>query len=445
MIAQVAALVILTMLAAVSPRPVEAGGEMDCREPAAFAGVAVNTAVLQYLYDGPAGNRRSVTAQRLSGLMHLDTLVALAKHGSIGVVHLVIPPGSESSCSPASVTAKLLGRQSGGQPVRPDHALVVVWGRMYEEQGEIYVQSRIEFRRRDRAEELRLSVADGAGQPVTFRAGLPSQTVVFPPRRLTPSDLVQIEANFAKASVVRTEPKDTAPGQRWDLGPDRRFTYWIRDTRPDGWMRIASSGRGAGPSGWIHARVDWGLRARMPELLLVDALVGYLRYRMDREGPRVPVSIQPPARVRQTLAQYMQLESGATATEPRALARSLDAVLQILETGPADRVTVPDSARTALAEVPMLVPDNPAAWTLKAVADVPACCGAGPATIGWDDVAKTFLNALAVAPRDRVALADLEALYALLSGSPPPAAAERADIARRLQEVRAVRSALGNP
>jgi hypothetical protein len=434
------AFAVVATVAAVWARPVEAGRQTVCLQPEAFSGAAVNTAVLQYLYDGPAGKRLSATAQRLSRLIQLDTLLSLLKHESIGVLHLEIPPGSESQCPAARVTEMLLGRRPGGQPVSPGHALVLVGGRMYEEQGQIYVQSRLEFRRRDRPEELRLTVPDAAGRAITFTAGLPSQTIAFPPRRLTADDLKKIEANFAAAAVVRPHPSDTVPGKPLDVPSLEEFAYWVTDTKPGGWMKIQS--QGSGPSGWVRAQIDPGLRARMPELLLVDGLVGYLRYRMDREGPRVGLPAQPPALVRDTLAQYLKREASNTASEPVALAHSLDATLRILETGPADRVTVPVEARQGLTRVTALIPYNPGAWGLRAIADVQACCGPGGTTARWEEVANTFLKALAAGPRDAVALANLEALYVLLSATPPSTPIAAAEIQRRLQEVRAVRAAI---
>ena len=433
------ALAVVMAFVALGTRPVEAGRQGACQKPEAFPGAAVNTAVLQYLYEGPGGQQLSATAKQLSHLIQLDTLLSLLKHESIGVTFLQSPSGNAAQCVTPRIFEQLLGRVPGGQPVQQGHGLVVMSGRMYEERGQIYVQSRLEFRRRDRPEELRLAVADATGRPITFTGGLPSQVVAFPPRRFTAADLKTVDENFAKAAVVRSDARDNAPGKALDAEALKPFAYVVVDARADGWMKIQSEG--SGPSGWVHAQIDPGLRALMPELSFIDAVVGYLRYRMDRDGPKVGRWAQPPSKVRDTLGQYLKRETSEAASDSKALALSLSAVLRVLETGSADRVTVPDRARDELGGVTTLIPYSPGAWALKAIADVPACCGPGGSPNQWEAVANSLLKAVAVGPRDTVTLANLEALYTLISGN-PAYATSAPEIQRRLQEVQAVRAAL---
>jgi hypothetical protein len=109
-----------------------------CEEPFVFRDAAVNVVVMPY--NDPTEPERPLSAAgaRLSYLLQADTLFSIVKFGSVGAVQMA--PGSE--CKAPEVWAKLLGEKPGARAtVKPGHGLVLVWGRLYEEGGSIYVQS----------------------------------------------------------------------------------------------------------------------------------------------------------------------------------------------------------------------------------------------------------------------------------------------------------------
>src|SRR5215469_425043 len=137
----------------------------DCRFPMVFEGAAVNVVVLPYSY---TGKNQSLTrvGNRLSLLVKLDVLSHILEYGSIGAVQMEMPEGvseDSRSCSPDTVLPILLGTrppdmslagmfantQGSVSALRPGHGLVLVWGLLYEEGDDVFVQTYARYLRRD--------------------------------------------------------------------------------------------------------------------------------------------------------------------------------------------------------------------------------------------------------------------------------------------------------
>lgn len=82
---------------------------------------------------------------------------------------------------------------------------------------------------------------------------------------------------------MREKPSLEAEGKRLSLDPTETHRWWVTDKNDDGWMRVKSSF--PGHNGWVRASSDdWLLRRKMPELLFMDGLFGYLDVRTVVKG-----------------------------------------------------------------------------------------------------------------------------------------------------------------
>lgn len=272
-----------------------AGGRLPCPEARVFEGAAVSLLVLPYRYTGNRYGNQDSSGSRLAALIQQEALFGMLKYGSVGATELVWQHGD--GCDPRAVIDRVLSGSGPGK-VRPGHGLVVMWGRIYEEGSQLYVQSYLRFLRRGRAETFEVALAGTAGTPLALTAELPAQAVAFAPRRLTQGDLAAIEKRARSALLLHDDNRrPIGPLAKSDAEP---LAYGVIDAR-DGWMKIRSII--TGQTGWVPARVDtgaWSLRRFLPELWYLDAVIGYLRL---RTGDVVP----PTSNLR---AQFEAVERG---------------------------------------------------------------------------------------------------------------------------------------
>ena len=333
-----AGILVLVTLVAMHAAPAEGGVQnIPCRRPFVFRNASVNVVVLPYL--APKELTTDATlGTHLAGLVQLEVLRSIAKFGSVGAVQMV---GPADECDPDLVVAKLLGSAPGAETtLGKGQGLVLVWGRFFSRDGTLFVQTYCRFLRAGVAETVDLVAA---GQH--FSGQLSAQAFACAPRRVTIEDLKGFEQQFRRSTILRAEPREDASGTPM---PPEPLPYWISDTRGD-WMRIASQ-RGLG--GWIRlgsARDAWSLARWLPELLYVEGIVGYLRFRAagqqargalpnetkpaDASGSRVAAQSWGPAR-----SAWAESASRALAEYERAIA---------LPSGTADNPALP--WRTALA------------------------------------------------------------------------------------------------
>jgi hypothetical protein len=248
----------------------EAGaGNIPCTRPFVFSAAAVNVVVLPY-ESAPQLGASGGLGEQLAGLMQLEVLRSIAKYGSVGAVQMV---GTANDCQPDLVIAKLLGQSRGAAAtVRKGHGLVVVWGRIYSDRGDVFVQTFSRILRSGIDDSFDLTVG---GQQ--FSAQLSAHAFACAPRKVTVGDLRNFEEQFARSTIVRTTPDERASGTPL---PARPIPYWISDTK-EGWMRIDAREEGA--RGWIRLsgpRDSWSLVRWLPELTYVEGMVGYLRARI---------------------------------------------------------------------------------------------------------------------------------------------------------------------
>jgi hypothetical protein len=433
-----AALVLATALA---PTTASAGAQLPCNDPAVFQGAAVNTFVLPYRFDGvnPSSDLERATRQ-VSALVHLEVLFSILKYGAVGGTDLVAIPGYP--CDVDKVISRV-SQRSGSGTLHSGQALVVVWGRIFERGDQLYLQSYVRFLRQGEAgpvqESISVNLIDG-DRPLDLTGTLPAQATAFPPRRISKSDLNDIDRKFRSSMVVRKEPRNDAPGRSIDFDPWKVFPYYVTRSSGD-WIYIKSMS--GGPEGWVRARdQDDGpgsvsLSRLMPELSYVDAVAGFMRLRANesREFRGTPAQVAAWTSAMETrFARYERSEDRIDASSAIGLADAIRGF--VLWTGPQ-----PDRAAAArlFSESKSLMPDYGAARNLAAVTSpfrggVPSLDGPGAARLS-----KELLGALALAPKDGVVLDNLARLYQAFRDRPVISPFDADELASRVAAVKVAR------
>jgi len=439
-LAYFAALLLVTVFFATPP--VRAGASaQDCAHPFVFSDAAVNFVVLPYTNSGAVDRPLSKTASQLTLMIETDTIFSILKYGSVGAVRLTVRPGQQAQCTPEIVAAKLLGEKAGAeQTIQPGHGLILLWGRLYEENKEIYVQSFARFLRKGLSENVSLPLENAR-----YEAKLLDEAVVFAPQLLTPQDLAEIESEFNQFAVVHRDPQEDSPGTHMPVElssfASASYVYRVSEVRNE-WMRIQAYG--IGPSGWVHAGGDMGpLRAeRMPELDFVDGVAGYLRHRGATEGDNPDANLRTVSWAETALKRYEKAADPTKAPLALAVAKTVHGLLEML--GPLQANSKLQTALQLFQEASDLVPYSGEArnlelttrWYLAYQGGLP---GIRPAVIadGW-------VQAAVLAPENPTILKNLENCYELLmKKGPPPGAAssgglDGAELEKRLAALRLV-------
>lgn len=424
----------LALVISVSPAHAIATG--SCREPRVFEGAAVNAVVLPYRFDPSASADRAeleAVGDRLSAMVQLEVLFAMLKYGSVGTTRL-FNEDPRHPCDPNEVTQAVIGR------LRPGNGLAVIWGRIYLQGDQIYLQSYVRFARAGAGKEEIAVDLGPEGHGLRLVGRLPAQAVPMAPRMITRRDLDEIERGFRRSLVVRPARDETAAGTPLEIRPRVPLDASVVEVQGD-WMRLESD---RGPSGWVRARADseqWTLRRLMPELGYFDALAGYLRLNAD-----TPLAGVEPAAVYGWITDAFAAYETAVGRDAAPVAVGLSRALRgfLLWTkplGPAPTEARRAEAAQLCAASGRLAPHYAEARTLAAVTDPWRGAGRDPSNAETQRrIDDGLLAALAVDPYNATALDNLERLYTFAQAHPsaPPL---HPDLAARLGVVRAARAA----
>ena len=424
---------LLFLLAALLPALAAAGGRLPCPEARVFDSAAVNLLVLPYRYTGNRYGGPDSAAGRLAALIQQEALFSMLKFGSVGATELIDVGGD--FCDPRRVAERVL---VGGSPdkVRPGHGLIVMWGRIYEQGGELYVQSYLRFLRRDRPEQFDVAMPGSSyGPPLQLQAALPVQAVAFAPRRFTQADLDEVARSAQKALLLHDDKRK--PIGPLASSPNEPLAYGVTETSGD-WMKVRSfiSGR----SGWVQARVEtpaWSLRRFLPELAYLEGVAGYLRL---RTADKVPLTTSPArqfAAVERGFADYEKSIGRDAAPEALALALQMKGVLlwTMPELRPSAAQARSDAARL-FEDARAVLPESPGSRALAAVTS--AYLKGEPAVTkdSLERINEGLLDALAVNAGYAPALRNLEKVYAYSAAAPAASPYGNEELGRRLQIVR---------
>ncbi len=420
---------------------------VSCEHPRVWSGAAVNAVVRPYQYTGRDDRPLSRTARELTLLTHTNVLFSMLKYGGVGAVTLttrgVAAETVRTECDPDTVMAKIMGQTSGAESqIGPGRGVVLLWGFVYEEGDDVYVQSYVRFLRRDDPDRIALTLDGGEAGKVVLAGGLTDQAVAFAPRQLTAQTLKAIAGAFHSTAKIHVEPSKNSGTVDVVMDPDVQLSYRITDAQA-GWMRIESTGGGI--EGWIQAEPSLGdkrLDQQLPEIHFVEALVGYMRYRIALDGTAEygkPGSLA--AWTRKAVERFEQGAGKKRAAAPAAMARILLGNLAILS---ADRESMLGAVRAAADEYERaveLAPYSAAARNLDAMARIYLGQRAGWSKESPQDVAVALQEALALDPSNTDVTANLEGLFTLISGLPESTTGiDKEQLERKLAAVKRVRA-----
>lgn len=398
----------------------------DCSDPVVFRDAAVNALVLPWRADGGSAALQAASRQ-ISSLAHLQLLMAMLPLGSVGAVDLVAEGGAV--CNVDEVLARVSRSGAQGGTLARGQAVLALWGRLFEQDGELFVQTYLRFARQGEAglAAERLGLTWGGAE---LQAGLPMQALAFAPRRIRLDDLARIDAASRQALRVRATPYADAPGVAFGSSPRESFPYWVAEQRGD-WLRLAPMRTGL-PAGWVKARSgdevpDWSLSRWLPELDYAEAVAGWLRLQVgglgEAERGRIARGIEA------GLARYEAAVPAEQAPAAWGLAAALRGHLAWTR---GDRA----AAMPLFAQARERLPASAAAANLAAVS---ALSGVPAGPDSAQRLGRSLLGGLALAPEDATLRANLAALYRVYAGRPDWSPFGAAELAERQQLLRSAR------
>jgi hypothetical protein len=397
-----------------------------CSAPVIFPGAAVNALVLPWRADGESPALRAASRQ-ISSLAHLQLLMGMLPLGAVGAVDLVVEPGAV--CDVDEVLNRVSRGMARGDTLARGQAVLAIWGRLFEQDGELFVQTYLRFARQgdDGLVPERLSL-NWAG--VELQAGLPMQALAFAPRRILLSDLARIDAASRIALRLRATPQANAPGTPIGSSPRESFPYWVTEQRGD-WLRLAPMRDGL-PAGWVRARSgdeipDWSLARWLPELDYAEAVAAWLRLQVGGLGETQKTSLA--AQVDAALGRYQAAVPGELAPAAWGLAAALRGHIAWTR---GDR----PSAAALFAQARERLPASAAAANLAAVS---ALMGTPGSPESAQRLGRSLLGALALAPEDAMLRANLAALYRVYADKPGWSPFAPAELAQRQQVLQSAR------
>jgi hypothetical protein len=419
----------------------------DCRTPLVFEGAAVNVVVLPYRYAGGSNASLTNMGNRLSLLVKLDVLSHILGYGSVGAVQMEMPEfvsKDDPSCQPEIVLPKLLGTVPGAmQKLAPGHGLVLVWGLLYEDGDDIFVQTYARFLRRDVDEGVTFTAGGSS-----FSAKPSAQLLAFTPQKFSQQQLAEVENSYRKADFIRTEPSDSAPGEPL---PDLvakcascddsavHAGFYVEEIKGE-WIRVQRMDpvRGQNKEGWIHAAGGLEgvpLEKILPELKFIEGCAGYLRQRVA-DAQHTPLPGEMPALAVASLNAFAQSNDAQPADITNAVALQLAGIVEYLSAQ--DRVDSFTRAAQDFERARKMIPYDPNAINLAVGAQVKQ---------EWKQKGKCDqtalkaqrLSAASMLSPDKAALGNLNSLYTLLLKSPDETVVagnlSKGDVANRLSAV----------
>ena len=164
----------------------------------------------------------------------------------------------------------------------PGKGAVFVWGSLVEIEGEIFIQSYVEFLRKDRPLLMTFDMPSPGGRSRYF-GSVPQSGIGLSPRILTNENIAEIRESAAETRMLSSQPGALATIPLPD-GLAETFAFFVTEIDSNGWMRIRAATtesdfqdlNSLSFDGWPPAKPAWSLRSLLPELEFVDATVGFL-------------------------------------------------------------------------------------------------------------------------------------------------------------------------
>ena len=402
--------------------------------PFAFKDAEVNVVILPYFQSGASSHDLNGLGSQLALLVKLDTLYRAMAYDKWGIVLLA---GPKEECKPETIAFDLL---LPGM-IHPGGRLIVVWGKLYQQDESVYVQTFARFYKSPQPPQK--TTGTHFEMQIGGRAfdGRVAEEFSFPPQQLPIQTMQDIAEGFRNSVFLYDSPDINSNKTPLPLEEFRRcdecpgaLAFTVED-RQEGWVRVKKH---TGQVGYLRAQIPEGinLAQRMPELVFLQGLMGFARYG-EQKGV-VPASATTVAE--QGLLEYAQREGSAEEPETQAAALELSGILEFLHGGknPSARF---DQAYD-------LVPYSSDARNFAALFRVYRDYNLPGRKLRPREVVNDFVAAAALDPGNSMVLQNLEKFYDLLiaPGSEqkidPQFAIRPTEIHKQLAKIRAIRQNL---
>ena len=253
----------------------------------------------------------------------------------------------------------------------------------------------------------------------------------------------------ASPAISNRMPEHFPQPERY--APERYLAYSVMGHEGD-WLqvRVKDPKTQDQQTGWLRARVEIDradIYDRLPELHLIDAIIGYLTYRVVADGQDNYMDTPWPGTrdgIRRSLGQFVRGLGPGGAGLPGAVGEVLLGAVTLLEgkrTGNLDQASA--QARAHFEAAVHMAPAEAAPRNLAAMTEAYACCGPNPA---WPPgpVVKAFVKAMTLDPKNADVLANLETLYGVIEPVERAADAQftAADLSRRQESINRLKARL---
>jgi hypothetical protein len=404
--------------------------------PFAFKNAEVNVVILPYFQSGASPRELNGLGSQLALLIKLETLYRAMAYDHWGIVLLA---GTREECDPERIAHNLFWMKQ----IHPGGLLIMVWGKLYQQDDDVYVQTFMKFYRNALPGESAPPpdfAIDIAGK--RFQGRFEGREFAFPPEQLPIAVMNGVADNFKKAVFLYDAPQLSSRKTPLPLDDFRKcdtcqnaLAFTVQGRTGD-WVHVkARDGR----DGYLLAHREEGasLNQNLPEVGFLEGLMGYLRYappKLDLDQRQTAAGMKV---AQQALMEYAKRDQAASEPETKAAALQLNGILEFAQTGK-DSAELFDTAY-------QLVPYSSDSRNLAAVFGLRRAYGSPGTNLRPRDLANDFVAAVALDPENALALANLESLYELLvlpeakARSNPDFAISGTDLQASILKVRAIR------
>jgi hypothetical protein len=424
---------------------VQAGAFAPCsNSPFAFRDAEVNVVVLPYFQAGPSQHELNGLGSQLALLVKLETLYRAMAYDHWGIVLLT---GNQERCDPEKIAGQLLAGK-----IKPGGRLIIVWGKLYQQDEDVYVQTFAKFYRNPLPTTSDTSAPSGISVQIggkSFEGKISNEEFAFPPEQLPISVMNTIAENFQKAVFVYDAPDLNSRKDPIPLDQLRKCDHcadalaFTVEGRLGDWIHVKMQN---GRDGYLaaHPTREAALDQHLPEVIFLQGLMGFLRYTgtglgSQGEAPSVGTTVAENA-----LMEYARRDEAAQEPETKAVALQLSGILAFAK--------AKNNASEQFDSAYELVPYSSDARNLAAMFRLHHSYDSSGKSLRSTNIANDFIAAVALDPKNPQVLGNLESFYELLttpgveSKLDPDFAFSDHEIAERLAKVKRIRRNLaGNP
>jgi hypothetical protein len=398
--------------------------------PTVFPEALVNVVIMPYSQPGDTAGAATDLGQHLTAIVHRTVLTSLLPLGGIGVVELTSASDGGGRFSAQKVISQLMGATAGAQAqLVPGRGVVFLWGRVYEDAGQVFVQSYARFARREASEDVSVDILGK-----TFVLRPPVESVRFAPRVVSAGTIAELVRAARADTVLRTKPDPWAPAASLIGKTGMGMGFRVLEVT-DGWIRVQSLL--SGEEGWLASDVASQpnlLPDLLPETNFVRASVAYLMARIEHPAPSSPRANLIHRQAVMAVAAFEARADAAKEATALSVAHSLLGLMRVQDAD-ADSTAATGAARS-FAEAVRYSPRSVRAAENEAIVDLLIQQKLSGGAVSKRGSADALFRAAASDPTDLVAARNVRGYFEVLDSHQSLYVASRADTLSRKEVSR---------